>query len=154
MTMDDWLPWLWFAQSGAGNRDLSGYLASGLVLATFTMKSMRPLRWMAILSNAAFIYYALVAHIAPVMILHCVLLPLNVFRLAQIQIDSARDLAASGRPAGRRIRWPGRSTRWRGVFAVSLAVLGFVALAATISTLKDGQKDIAARAMPWPPGSL
>jgi hypothetical protein len=41
------------------NRDACGYLASALVLATFSMKSMRPLRITAIASNIALLLYAL-----------------------------------------------------------------------------------------------
>jgi hypothetical protein len=65
-------------------RDASGYVASLLVLTTFCMKSMQWLRLTAIASNVAFIGYALVADIRPVFILHCILLPVNLFRLLQI----------------------------------------------------------------------
>jgi len=64
----------------------SGYLASGLVLATLCMGSMLWLRMTAIGSNLAFIFYAAVVGIKPVLILHCILLPVNVHRLAQIRI--------------------------------------------------------------------
>ncbi len=63
----------------------SGYLASALVLTTFCMASMRPLRLTAVASNLAFIFYAAVADIRPVLILHSILLPVNIFRLVQIQ---------------------------------------------------------------------
>ena len=36
-----------------------GYLASLLVLATFSVRAMVPLRWLAIASNVAFVGYAL-----------------------------------------------------------------------------------------------
>ena len=58
-----------------------GYLASALVLATFCMRDMRRLRWMAIASNLAFIAYALLADLAPVLMLHLLLLLVNVQRL-------------------------------------------------------------------------
>jgi hypothetical protein len=58
-----------------------GYLASALVLATFCMRDMRRLRWMAIASNLAFIAYAGLADLAPVLVLHLLLLPVNVQRL-------------------------------------------------------------------------
>ena len=72
----------------------SGYLASALVLTTFCMGSMRPLRLTAVASNLAFIFYAAVADIPPVLILHSILLPVNIFRLVQIQraIVTARRL--------------------------------------------------------------
>ena len=64
--------------------DLLGYLASLLVLATFCMRRMVALRLLAIGSNVAFIAYAMVAGIHPVLLLHAVLLPMNVWRLVEI----------------------------------------------------------------------
>jgi hypothetical protein len=63
--------------------DATGYLASGLVLAAFGMKDMAKLRIVAIGSNLVFLAYGLSLDLAPVWILHAVLLPLNVWRLAQ-----------------------------------------------------------------------
>ena len=63
--------------------DALGYLASVLVLATFCMRGMVPLRLMAIASNVAFIVYAGLAGLGPVLLLHVLLLPLNVHRLLQ-----------------------------------------------------------------------
>ena len=61
-----------------------GYLASGLVLATFTMRTMIPLRFLGIASNVAFIAYGYAAGILPVLILHAILLPLNIYRLVEM----------------------------------------------------------------------
>jgi hypothetical protein len=63
--------------------DLLGYSAAGLVLITFLAQSMTTLRAIAIASNVMFIAYALVAWLPPVLILHALLLPLNVWRLWQ-----------------------------------------------------------------------
>lgn len=63
--------------------NLLGYAASVAVLSTFCMNNMISLRLVAILSNVLFASYALFAHIAPVLILHAVLLPVNLFRLIQ-----------------------------------------------------------------------
>jgi hypothetical protein len=60
-----------------------GFLASALVLTTFAMKDMINLRIVAICSNVAFIAYALVLHLLPILVLHVILLPLNSWRLAQ-----------------------------------------------------------------------
>lgn len=60
-----------------------GYLASLLVLATFCMRDMVPLRVLAIASNVAFIGYALLLGIGPVLLLHALLLPMNIHRLLQ-----------------------------------------------------------------------
>jgi len=77
--MDHLMAWL------HGSGDADGYVASALVLATFSMKSMRGLRVVAIASNVAFILYALVADLHPILMLHATLLPLNIVRLAQMQ---------------------------------------------------------------------
>jgi hypothetical protein len=63
---------------------LVGYAASLLVFSTFYMKTMIPLRCVAIASNVAFLTYGYFASLYPVFLLHVVLLPLNVFRLHQM----------------------------------------------------------------------
>jgi CRP/FNR family transcriptional regulator, cyclic AMP receptor protein len=60
-----------------------GFIASALVLAAFGMKDMINLRIVAICSNFAFIAYALLLHLLPILVLHVVLLPLNGWRLSQ-----------------------------------------------------------------------
>ena len=64
--------------------EISGYVASTLVLLTFVAKDMRLLRTVAILSNLAFITYGTIAWLPPVLFLHMVLLPLNAVRLAEV----------------------------------------------------------------------
>jgi len=64
--------------------ELAGYLACGLVFLTFCMKTLIPLRVLAILSNIAFILYALGADLFPVLLLHAALLPLNFWRTSQV----------------------------------------------------------------------
>ncbi len=64
--------------------ELAGYTASLLVFSTFYMKTMIPLRCVAIASNVAFLTYGYFAGLYPVFLLHTVLLPLNVFRLHQM----------------------------------------------------------------------
>ena len=64
---------------------LVGYLASLLVFSTFYMKTMIPLRCIAIASNLAFLTYGYFAGLYPVFFLHLVLLPLNVTRLHQMR---------------------------------------------------------------------
>jgi hypothetical protein len=65
-------------------RQACGYVASALVLATFWMRQMVPLRVVAICSNVAFFSYATLLGLPPVAILHAVLLPVNVWRLCQL----------------------------------------------------------------------
>jgi hypothetical protein len=70
-------------QTGLLDNSTIGYVASALVLAAFGMKDMVNLRIVAICSNIAFITYALVLSLLPVLILHVVLLPLNGWRLME-----------------------------------------------------------------------
>ncbi len=70
--------------------DAIGFAAAGLVLATFCTRSMRALRWVAIASNLAFIAYGYLGGLAPVLLLHMLLLPVNVYRLAQLRAGQAR----------------------------------------------------------------
>jgi hypothetical protein len=74
-----------------------GFAAAGLVLATFCMRSMSALRWVAIASNVAFIAYGYLEHLAPVLLLHVLLLPVNSYRLAQLYGSQTRS-----KPTGER----------------------------------------------------
>jgi len=59
--------------------DMIGYVGAAFVLVAYTMKTMIPLRIMAIGSNVAAITYAVVAGLKPILFLHLTLLPLNVY---------------------------------------------------------------------------
>ena len=65
-------------------KDAFGYLASVPVLCTFSVRSIRLLRCLAIASNVSFIVYASITGLVPILILHSLLLPMNIYRLAQI----------------------------------------------------------------------
>jgi hypothetical protein len=65
--------------------EIAGYVASALVLLTFMTKDMRLLRIIAILSNLAFIVYAILGSLAPIFFLHLLLLPLNLVRLNELR---------------------------------------------------------------------
>lgn len=65
--------------------NLLGYAASCAVLATFLMQTMVSLRLVAILSNVLFAAFGYAQHIYPVLFLHAVLLPINLWRLMDIQ---------------------------------------------------------------------
>lgn len=67
--------------------DALGYVASSLVLATFTARSMVALRALAIGSNLAFIAYSLSAALWPILLLHSIMLPLNLMRLREALAD-------------------------------------------------------------------
>jgi CRP/FNR family cyclic AMP-dependent transcriptional regulator len=77
--------------------NLMGWIAALLTLATFSMKTMIPLRLSAIFSNLSFITYGTFAEIYPVVALHCALLPFNLFRLHQMRrlISKARTASRS-----------------------------------------------------------
>ncbi|HXD44413.1 MAG TPA: cyclic nucleotide-binding domain-containing protein, partial [Pseudolabrys sp.] len=74
-----------------------GYLASGLVFATFCMKTMIPLRLIAMTSNIAFIAYGFAGHLYPVLFLHVILLPMNIWRFFEmIKLVRRVEAAATG----------------------------------------------------------
>ena len=85
--------------------DLIGLLAAGLVLLTFSMRSMVSLRITAIASNMAFITYAALGGMVPILVLHAILLPLNCWYWWQ---GHGRGGKLVGRPAG--TRRPGPQT--------------------------------------------
>ena len=63
--------------------DTAGYLASSLVITAFCMKDILRLRLAASVSNVAFLIYGLGLGLAPVWLLHAILLPVNLWRLWQ-----------------------------------------------------------------------
>jgi hypothetical protein len=63
--------------------DFVGFGASAMVLATFCMTRMLPLRLLAIMSNILFSAYGYLDNLYPVLLLHLVLLPVNCLRLCQ-----------------------------------------------------------------------
>jgi CRP/FNR family transcriptional regulator, cyclic AMP receptor protein len=73
---------------------LSAAVAALLVIVSAFVRTMIPLRWLAVGSNVGFIVYGLV-HPAPLMVaLHAVLLPVNAMRVWQM-IRLTRRVAAS-----------------------------------------------------------
>ena len=70
------------------HNNLIGYLAAGLVLMAFCMKDMISLRAIALASNIAFLIYGLTLGLAPVWLLHAILLPVNFCRLCQALSES------------------------------------------------------------------
>lgn len=71
-----------------------GYLASLLVLGTFGMRTMMPLRIAALASNLSLIVYSALNGLYPVLALQVILLPLNLWRLIEI-VQLARRLRAA-----------------------------------------------------------
>jgi hypothetical protein len=77
--------------------DFAGYVASALVVVTFFMKDMVPLRIAALCSNVAFLIYGFGLGLMPVVFLHGVLIPVNAWRLmsAWRPRQAARDAVES-----------------------------------------------------------
>jgi CRP/FNR family transcriptional regulator, cyclic AMP receptor protein len=65
--------------------EMIGFLAAGLVLATFVMRTMLPLRILGISSNIAFMTYGWLQDLPPVLLLHALLLPINLYRLFEMR---------------------------------------------------------------------
>lgn len=65
--------------------EATGYVASILVFSTFYMKTMIPLRLVGLASNVAFMIYAWLGALYPVLILHLLLFPLNLLRFYQLR---------------------------------------------------------------------
>jgi CRP/FNR family cyclic AMP-dependent transcriptional regulator len=83
---------------------IAAWVAALLVFAAFFMKTMIPLRLVAIASNVAFVAYALLGlrygifgRVYPILVLHAALLPLNIVRLRQITrlIDAVNEASRS-----------------------------------------------------------
>ncbi len=75
-----------------------GYISSALVFSAFYMKTMIPLRVVAICSNVTFIAYAVLGKLIPILVLHSILLPLNFFRLYQMKklIKKVKEASSGG----------------------------------------------------------
>lgn len=119
--------------------EITGFVASALVLLTFAMKDMRLLRVTAICSNVAFIAYGALHALGPVLALHVLLLPINffhLFRAGAAGFPKPTDAAArearqqrhtgttreTPRPAGFQIRSSARRIALLAVSLVCLAV--------------------------------
>ena len=64
--------------------ELVGWAASATTVATYTMKTMLPLRIAAIASSTLFILYSVPLGLWPLLGMELVLLPLNIWRLTQL----------------------------------------------------------------------
>jgi hypothetical protein len=73
-----------------------GMLGVGFCIASFAVKSMIPLRALAIAGNVTFIAYGLVESLLPSLLLNGVLLPMNVLRLREIA-NMSREITRSTR---------------------------------------------------------
>lgn len=62
-----------------------GYAGGVLVFSTFYLKTMIPLRVVAIASNVVYIAYSAMAGLVPILVLHVLLMPLNIWRLIEVK---------------------------------------------------------------------
>jgi hypothetical protein len=74
--------------------DIVGYSAAFAVLGSFCMTTIMSLRVLAIVSNILFAVYGILAHLYPVFLLHTILLPINVLKLARLQWLAAASKAS------------------------------------------------------------
>ena len=70
-------PWQWLALGAAG-------LAAVLIVVSAFVKTIIPLRWLAVASNTGFIVYGLVHPALLILALHLTLLPINLWRVAEM----------------------------------------------------------------------
>lgn len=66
------------------NADALGWLAGALMVATFGCRDARCMRVLAVATNLAFIGYGAAASLPPVLVLHLLLLPINLWRASEL----------------------------------------------------------------------
>jgi hypothetical protein len=94
--------------------DALGYVAAGLVFATFCAQRMAFLRAIAIASNVAFIGYGFLDGLWPILILHSAMLPVNIRRYRQsVRGCCGTTTADAGTPV------PSRSTLPHNLIAIA-----------------------------------
>lgn len=106
--------------------NLLGYAASSAVLASFLMRTMVPLRLVAMLSNVLFIGFAAIEDIRPVFLLHMALLPINLWRL--VAACNGRLLPATSAPPAVAMPILPRAGRFWFVIGVLAGVAGSLAI--------------------------
>jgi hypothetical protein len=76
---------------------VSAGVASALILAGSFVKTMIPLRWLAVGSNLGFIVYGALFPSLPMLVLHTLLLPINLYRVVEMIRLTRRVNAAAER---------------------------------------------------------
>ncbi len=72
-----------------------GWLAAALMLTLFACRDPQAMRPLAVATNLAFIAYALAAGLPPVLLLHLLLLPVNLWRWREQWIRRSPSLPRS-----------------------------------------------------------
>jgi hypothetical protein len=121
--------------------NLLGYAASCAVLATFLMRTMVPLRLIAILSNILFLLFGYIEHIYPVFFLHVALLPINTWRLLVMRAGAPVAVMPAAPPSTRNF------SRLSRPYALWFAVGLFAGIATPLAVLlmSDGAISLASR---------
>lgn len=91
--------------------DTIGYCGVGLNIVCYSMRSMIPLRIAAICTNVLFLIYSGIAGVNPTFFLNSILLPLNVYRLIEMQ-RLVRQVAKAAK-GGLSLEWLKPFTRTR-----------------------------------------
>jgi hypothetical protein len=80
--------------------DLLGWTAAALMVCTFVCRQARAMRPLAVATNLAFIGYGVTASLPPVLALHALLLPINLWRWSEC-LGARQPRTARGW-----LRWP------------------------------------------------
>lgn len=97
--------------------EVLGWCAAALMVATFACRDARRMRPLAVATNLAFIGYGVAASLAPVLALHALLLPINLWRWAETPGAGVLTMIRTLHPA------PWRATAM-GLLLVLLAACG------------------------------
>ncbi|HEY9539917.1 MAG TPA: hypothetical protein VIS03_20145 [Kiloniellaceae bacterium] len=71
--------------------DFTGWIAAAFTLLTFSLRSMMSLRIAAVAANVCFITYGAMQELYPVIALHGLLIPCNLYRLLELLRDARQD---------------------------------------------------------------
>jgi len=103
--------------------DLLGWTAAALMVATFGCREARVMRPLAVATNLAFIGYGALAALPPVLALHLLLLPVNLWRWAQLTGAPARLARARAWLAASAACWAPPRQRGLGMTALRATTL-------------------------------
>ena len=79
---------------------VSVVIAAGLIVVSNFMKTMIPLRWLAVGGNFGFLIYGVLHPSIPMVLLHAMLLPINIYRAAEMVRLTRRVRAAASDGSG------------------------------------------------------
>ena len=77
---------------------VAGFMAGALIVVSSFVRTMIPLRWLAVGSNVGFVVYGALHPSMPMLLLHAILLPINIFRAREMG-RLARRVRAAARAA-------------------------------------------------------